>query len=116
MVLFHGMPYTIPFIYLKIAGSNEVLSIPFTEAVAFFTNVSYHYKASIEQSRKVNSVIFVISGDTEAEKNKTYSVAKGDLIKRLQTELFNDKFKITDLAIQPEDERLTEEVKQLIGN
>jgi hypothetical protein len=57
-----------------------------------------------------------LSGATETEKNKTYPVAKGDLIKRLQADLFNNKFKIIDLAIQPEDERLTEEVKQLIGN
>jgi hypothetical protein len=115
MVLFEGMPYPIPVIYLKLAGEKEVVSLPFTEALAILTNVSFDYKTSKETSKEKGQVYYIITGDSEHGKNKTYMVSKADAIQRLQQDIYDNKSKIADMVIQPEDERLTEEVKQLMG-
>jgi hypothetical protein len=60
--------------------------------------------------------MFIVTGDTENEKGKTYTLTKDDMIKRLEMDIWNSKFKIVDMAIQPEDELLVEEVKKLIGD
>ena len=114
MVIFEGMPYDIPMVYLRVAGMNEVLSLPFSEAMGFLTNTEFDHRASQAKSANGESN-FVIKGDTPESKGKTYIVSKAELIKRLQSDIYGDKFKITDMAIQPEDELMTSEVKTLIG-
>jgi hypothetical protein len=115
MVIIEGMPYHLPMVYLKVAGSNEVASLPFTEALGILTNVTFDYRASQAKTKESNTPTYVISGDTEETKGKTYIVTKEEMIKRLQLDIYEDKYKITDMAIQPEDELLVEEVKILIG-
>lgn len=114
MVTFDGMPFPIDVIYLKVAGTKEILSIPFTEALGILTDVSFDFRASNAKSIEEAEPHYVIKGDTEKEKNKTFVVSKRDLIKRLQLDIYEDKQKITDMVIQPMDELLTSEVQKFI--
>ncbi len=116
MVVIEGEPYAISTIYLRLEGVKEAVSIPFSEAMAIFTNVSFDYKASKAASTTNGSIHYVIKGDTEQAKNEIYIVAKPEVIKRLQSALYSGRPEvIVDMAIQPEDERLVDEVKQLIA-
>ena len=111
------MPYPIPIVYIKTAGDKEVTSLPFSEALAILTNVEYDYRASQQMTKEKGAVFYVIKGDTETEKNRMYVVSKAELISRLQTDIYDEEpKKITDIAIQPEDERLIADVAALIGN
>ena len=114
MVLFEGLPYPIDMLYLKVAGTKDVLSMPLMEALGILTNVSYDYRASCSKTIEAGVPYFVIKGDSDKEKNKIFVVSKAELIKRLQLDIYDDKFKITDLAVQPIDELLTTEVKTFI--
>ena len=114
MVTFDGLPYPMDIIYLKVAGAKEVVSIPFTEALGILDNVSFDYRESKSKSIQEADQHYVIKGDTEKEKNKTFVVSKRDLIKRLQLDIYEDKHKIADMAIQPMDELITSEVQQFI--
>ena len=115
MVLFEGMPYPIAVVYLKVAGTKEPISLPFIEAMSMFTNVTFDHRASRTLTEQGDGTKYSIKGDTEKAKNKTYIVSKQELMKKLELDIYNNQFKITDMAIQPMDELITEEVKQLIG-
>jgi hypothetical protein len=115
MVIFEGMPYPQAYIYIKLAGEKEIVSIPFNEALAVLTDVKFDYRESIAKSSE-NNIQYVIVGTTEEGIRKTFIVSKAKLIERLQGDIYEDNAQhIADLAIQPEDERLAEEVKELIG-
>lgn len=109
------MPYSIAMVYVKLAGDKDIKSLPFVEALAIFTNVSFDYNASQTATREKGSIHYVITGDTEQAKGKTYVVSKKDVIDRLQMDIYENTEQIIDMAIQPEDYRLVPEVNQLIG-
>ena len=113
--IFEGRPFECAIVYLKVAGEKEVLSLPFTEALAILTNVEFDYESSISESQAKNSAMFVIKGDTDKVKNKVYVVAKKELIERLQLDIYEDKQKITDIIIQPSDEMMTKAVQEFLG-
>jgi len=119
MVLFEGLPFPISMVYIKTAGDKDVTSIPFSEALAILTNVEFDYRASQIKTKEMGVAHYVIKGDTAAEKNRVYIVSKTELIQRLQTDIYDDveeeTKKITDIAVQPEDERLIADVITLIG-
>ena len=115
MVIFEGLPYPQAIIYIKLAGEKEIVSIPFNEALAILTDVQYDYRGSLTLSTETNTQ-YVIKGNTEQAKNKTFTVSKAELIKRLQSDIYEDNAQhIADLAIQPEDELMVSDVKKLIG-
>lgn len=113
MVLFEGMPYQIPMIYLKVAGNKEVVSMPLWEAITVLKDISYDYNASIAES-KIGKTHYVFKGENATGK-AVECITKEELIKHLQANIYNDKFKIVDMAIQPEDEHLIDAVNKLIG-
>jgi hypothetical protein len=116
MVLFEGMPYPISIVYIKTAGDREVVSLPFSEALAILVDVQYDYRASQSTSSEKGAPHYVVKGCADDGVPKTYIVSKGDLISRLQSDIYDDSSKkITDIAIQPEDERLIGDVEALIA-
>jgi hypothetical protein len=115
MVIFEDKAYPIDMLYLKVAGIREVISLPFIEAMAILINVSYKSRESINKSVERAESVFVIEGDTETEKQRVFTVTKPELIKRLQMDIYKDEFKITDLAIQPRDEFILNEIREFIN-
>jgi hypothetical protein len=120
MITFEGEPFLLDVIYLKVKpeGSKTeltLLSIPFVEALGILNNVTFDYRASRAKTIESAEVQYVITGDTEKEKNKTFVVSKQDLIKRLQLDIYEDKQRIVDLVIQPMDELVTDEVEKFIA-
>jgi hypothetical protein len=114
MVIFENIPFPLTVVYLKVAGEKEPVSMPFVEALGILTNVSFDYRTSRKKSKETGSEFFVISGNTQEANNKTYEVSKHALIERLQMDIYEDKQKISDLVIQPQDEMITREVLQFL--
>lgn len=114
MVIFEGMPYPIDMLYLKVAGTTGVLSMPLVEALGILANAEFNYKESQIESGMRDQPAFVITGDTDTEKKKKFVVPKTELIVRLQSDIYDNKFKIADVIIQPQDELLTNAVKLFI--
>lgn len=114
MVKFEGVPYPITIVYLKL-DNDEVLSIPFVEALDSLNNLVYDHEASKKISEQEGTQSIVIHGDTETAKNKTYAVTREQLMRRFSTALYNTPEVVVDMAIQPEDELMTDEVQKLIA-
>ena len=113
--IFEGRPYECAIVYLKVAGTKGAVSLPFSEALAILTNVEFDYAASVAKSNSTGSTVFVIKGDTDKDKNKTYEVSKSELMTRLQMDIYEDKQKISDIVIQPSDELMTPAVQQFLN-
>jgi hypothetical protein len=107
--------YPLDIIYLKVSDKKGIISIPFVEAVAILTNVTFDFKASVAKSVEAAEIYYVIKGNTDKEKNKIFEVSKPELIKRLQLDIYDNKTKIIDMAIQPGDELQTDEVTKFIS-
>jgi len=110
------MPYPLDMVYIKLAGKTEIVSIPLFEAVAILNNASFDYNGSKAKSIEKGVETYVFKGDTSKEKNKVFVVPKEKLRITLEADIYdnNKADRITDLAIQPMDELLVNEVKKLI--
>ena len=116
MVLFPGLPYPIAMIYIKVAGNNEPQSIPFVEGLAMLKNIEFDYKQSLEQTQKHGQPHYVFTGnEEEGKKIETYVVSKREMTQHLEQDIYAGRYKIADIAIQPADELIVEEVKKLVG-
>lgn len=115
MVLFPGLPYPISIIYLKIAGSTDLVSIPFCEALDMLTNIEFDYEKTKEETQKEGTQHYVFSGDDAQGKTQIYIVTQREMIQHLEKGIYANKYKIADMAVQPVDELIVEEVKKLTG-
>jgi hypothetical protein len=120
MVLFEGTIWPISLIYIKTAGSREIVSLPVSEALDMLVNVEYDHNASIDKSNETGEETFVFKGEVRQLDGKTLvgkicNVPKKELIEFIQASIYNNKTKVTDVAVQPKDEMLTREMQTFIG-
>lgn len=114
MVVFTGKPYEMDMLYMKIAGSTEVASIPVCEAFTGVRNVKYHRDRTMSLSEKNGSYTVCFTADTDKDKNKSFDIPIQQLATTLEAEIFSKQCKISNIAVQPEGELLVTEVLQLI--
>jgi hypothetical protein len=105
-VSYEGMPAAIDILYLKVAGTREVLSMPLTEAFEGTKNITYDWRLSTPATFVFNE---------EVPNGRQFRFPRQEFMLKLAAEIYESKYKITDLAIQAGGETQSPEVTRILG-